>query len=87
MDALCRKKLCRKEPARPALLIVEAFTEARTAEAGRTKLHTQALKNMNAWKGTKPFFVRTVCSYTVEKITFEKCPSCLNPKTKYVKVK
>jgi len=66
---------------------LEVFTEAKTAEAGHAQFYAQALNNLEAWKVARPFFVCTVCGYTVEKITFEKCPSCLNPKTKYVEVK
>jgi rubrerythrin len=66
---------------------LEVFTEAKTAEAGHAQFYAQALNNLETWKVARPFFVCTVCGYTVEKITFEKCPSCLNPKTKYVEVK
>ena len=36
---------------------------------------------------TQDYWVCTICGYTVPKIDFEKCPSCFNPKDKYVEVK
>ncbi len=66
---------------------IETFNYAKTAEAEHAKLYTEASTNLDAWKPAKPFYVCTVCGYTVTKIDFAKCPSCFNPKDKYVEVK
>jgi rubrerythrin len=78
-------KQARAEKKQAAL---ESFNEARTAEAGHAKLYGDALAKLDTLKGSKAkdYFVCSVCGYTVEKITFEKCPSCFNPVSKYVKV-
>lgn len=66
---------------------VRTINWARTAEIEHAKMYSEALADLAKWKGAKKdFFVCTVCGYTVPKITFEKCPSCFNPKDKYVKV-
>lgn len=66
---------------------LKVFTYAKTAEAGHAKFYGEALKDMAAWKAARTFQVCTVCGYTVQKIDFEKCPSCFFPKEKYVEVK
>ena len=32
------------------------------------------------------YYVCTICGYTTVQMNFEKCPSCFNPKDKYVTV-
>jgi rubrerythrin len=66
---------------------VEAFNEAKGAEAGHAQLYTEALNNLDKWKGgKKDFWVCGICGYTVPKIDFKKCPNCFQPIDKYVKV-
>ncbi len=65
---------------------VKSFNYAKTAEAEHAKLYRNALDDMNAWKTAKPMYVCTVCGYTTTALSFEKCPSCFNPKSKYVEV-
>lgn len=66
---------------------VEAFSQAKVAEAGHADLYTEALNNLDKWKGgKKDFWVCGVCGYTVAKIDFKKCPNCFEPVDKYVKV-
>lgn len=66
---------------------IETFNYALTAEADHAKLYTNAKENLGTMKtaGVK-YYVCTICGYTTAKIDFEKCPSCFNPKEKYVAV-
>ncbi len=67
---------------------LKAFNYAKTAEAGHARLYTEALNALGALKGaTQTYWVCTICGYTVPKVDFDKCPSCFNPKDKYVEVK
>jgi rubrerythrin len=66
---------------------VVAFTEAKVAEASHAKLYEEASKNLAAWKGAKrELDVCSVCGYIVATIDFKKCPNCMEPISKYVKV-
>ena len=64
---------------------IQTFNYAKTAETEHAKLYTAALKDLEKSKGTKArnFYVCGVCGYTVEKITFTKCPSSFTPVDKY----
>ncbi len=75
----------RKEGNRDAL---ETLNFAKSAEIEHAKLYTASLDGLSALKNTKgkTLYVCTVCGFTTEKITFEKCPACFNPKDKYVPV-
>jgi len=66
---------------------VRTFNFALQAETEHAKLYKDALDNLDKWKGAKrDFYVCPVCGYTVEKLTFEKCPACSTPKDKYEKI-
>jgi rubrerythrin len=64
---------------------IQTFNYAKTAEAEHAKLYTAALNNLEKSKGTKAknYYVCGVCGYTVEKVTFTKCPSSFTPVDKY----
>lgn len=67
---------------------LKAFNYAKTAEAEHAKMYGADLKDLATLKGkTQTYWVCTICGYTVPKIDFDKCPSCFNPKDKYVEVK
>lgn len=67
---------------------LKAFNYAKTAEAEHAAMYTADLKDLANLKGkTQTYWVCTICGYTVPKIDFAKCPSCFNPKDKYVEVK
>jgi rubrerythrin len=66
---------------------LQTFNYAKTAETEHAKLYTNAKDNLAQMKtaGVK-YYVCTICGFTTAKIDFEKCPSCFNPKEKYVAV-
>lgn len=67
---------------------LRAFNFAKTAEAEHAKMYSADLAGLASLKGkTQTYWVCTVCGYTVPKMDFAKCPSCFNPKDKYVEVK
>lgn len=67
---------------------LKAFNYAKTAEAEHARMYTEDLNALGTLKGvTQTYWVCTICGYTVPKMDFDKCPSCFNPKDKYVEVK
>ncbi len=67
---------------------LRTFNLAKTAEAEHAKIYTKALADLGNLKGSKnkQYFVCPVCGFTTAKIDFAKCPSCFEPKEKYVAV-
>jgi rubrerythrin len=66
---------------------LETFNYAKTAEAEHARLYTESKDNLPQMKVKGVvFYVCTICGYTTKKVDFEKCPSCFNPKEKYVAV-
>jgi rubrerythrin len=63
---------------------VRTFNLAKTAEAEHAKLYTEALGNLDAWKGGKTtFFVCPTCGFTSKDANLEKCPVDFTPKEKF----
>jgi rubrerythrin len=77
-------KTARRDRNRDAM---RSFNFARTAEAEHAKLYQYAADHLEKFKGTDKatYMVCTTCGYTVAKkdFTFDKCPSCFDPKDKY----
>jgi rubrerythrin len=66
---------------------LQTFNYAKSAETEHARLYTEAHGGLNELKGkTATYYVCTICGFTTTKIDFEKCPSCFNPKDKYVSV-
>jgi rubrerythrin len=66
---------------------LQTFNYAKTAEAEHAALYTSAENQLAQLKGKgETYYVCTICGYTTKKMDFEKCPSCFNPKEKYVAV-
>jgi rubrerythrin len=66
---------------------LRVFNFAKSAEAEHAKFYQAALNGMDGWKAVKrDFYVCNHCGFTVEKITFDKCPVCFEPKSEYEKV-
>lgn len=67
---------------------VRTFNYANKAEQGHAKLYTEALANLETWKGPGvEFFVCKTCGNTVTKLSFSKCPVCFHGKDEYIAVK
>ncbi len=75
----------RKEGNRDAL---QTLNFAKSAEIEHAKLYSASLAGLDGLKNSKgkTMYVCTVCGFTTEKVNFEKCPVCYNPKDKYVPV-
>ena len=66
---------------------LQTLNYAKTAEAEHAKLYQAALDKLDEMKGKGDnYYVCTVCGMTVKVVDFAKCPSCFNPKDKYVAV-
>lgn len=76
-------KMAKSEGNKDAL---QSFNYAITAEGEHARLYADALKNLEATRTAKSFQVCTVCGYTATKLAFANCPSCYNPKDRFVEV-
>lgn len=66
---------------------LRVFNFAKSAETEHAKFYQAALNALDSWKAAKKdFFVCNHCGFTVEKVTFDKCPVCFEPKSEYQKV-
>ena len=66
---------------------IQTFNYAKSAETEHARLYTETHANLSQLKGKGvSYYVCTVCGFTTTKMDFEKCPSCFNPKDKYVTV-
>lgn len=66
---------------------VRTFNLARNAETEHAKLYSQALSNLNEWKGEKQiFYVCPVCGFTTTNLNFERCPSSYTAREKFLSV-
>ncbi len=60
---------------------VRTFNLAKTAEAEHAKLYSEALADLDAWRGgTTTFYVCPTCGFTSKDATLEKCPVDFTPK-------
>ena len=101
LDATLKAEIYERDALYPAFLkraatdqapaATRVFRYAKTAATGFAKLYEDGLKKLDTLKKAEPavYCVCTVCGYTVPKadFTFNKCPSCGQPKEKYVEVK
>lgn len=63
---------------------IKTFNFAKTAEAEHAKLYSEALGNLDSWKGgTTTFYVCSTCGYTTSNADLEKCPVDFTPKEKF----
>ncbi len=66
---------------------IQTFNYAKSAEGEHARLYTESSGKLDQMKGVSvKYYVCTICGYTTTKVDFEKCPSCFNPKEKYVAV-
>ncbi|MBX7172061.1 MAG: rubrerythrin family protein [Pyrinomonadaceae bacterium] len=63
---------------------LRTFNMAKIAEAEHAKLYTEALTNLEKWKGEKTtFYVCPVCGFTTNDPNLEKCPVDFTSKEKF----
>jgi rubrerythrin len=66
---------------------LRVFNFAKSAETEHAKFYQAALAGMESWKAAKKtYFVCNHCGFTVEAVTFDKCPVCFEPKSEYIQV-
>ena len=64
---------------------VVTLTQAKNTEEEHARLFAEALKNLDALKGSqaRTYYVCTVCGFTTVDLNFAKCKNCFRPKEKY----
>jgi rubrerythrin len=62
---------------------LRTFQYALEAEAEHARLYKEALAKLEKMKTKGTYYVCAVCGYTVEKLTFGRCPVCQHPKEKF----
>lgn len=63
---------------------IRTFNLAKSAEAERARLCSEARAELASWKApSKEFYVCPVCGFTTTDPGFEKCPSCFTPREKF----
>lgn len=62
---------------------VRTFHAALLAEAEHARMYTAALAGLDRMKAKTAYYVCALCGYTVEKLTFDRCPVCKHPKEKF----
>lgn len=66
---------------------LRTFNFAKIAEAEHAKLYTEAITNLDKWKGEKTtFYVCPTCGFTTTNPNLEKCPVDFTPKEKFESV-
>lgn len=67
--------------------VLQTLNYAKSAEVEHARLYQEALSKLPQLKGKAvSYYLCTVCGFTTTKLNFSKCPSCFNPKEKYVQV-
>jgi rubrerythrin len=67
-------------------LAVRTFNRALKAEAEHARLYKEGLAHLEQMKTKTAYYVCAICGYTVEKLTFDRCPVCKNPKEKFERI-
>ena len=62
---------------------VRTFNLAKAAETEHAKLYTEALANLEQWRGKGTFYVCPTCGYTTANANLERCPVDFTPKEKF----
>jgi rubrerythrin len=65
---------------------LRTFNYAIEAETEHARLFREAIKHIEKMKTKTAYYVCTICGYTVEKLTFEKCPVCSHPNERYERI-
>ncbi len=62
---------------------LRTFSYALEAETEHARLYKEAIANLENMKTSATYYVCAVCGYTVEKLTFDRCPVCQHPREKF----
>ncbi len=62
---------------------LRTFTYAIEAETEHARLYREALANLEQMKAKATYYVCAVCGYTVEQLSFDRCPVCQHPREKF----
>jgi len=65
---------------------VRTFNAALEAEKEHARLYTELLNNLAHATVKTSYYVCAICGFTVDKITFERCPVCNAPGEKFEEV-
>ncbi len=65
---------------------VRTFKAALEAEIEHARLYTRLLNNLEKATVKTAYYVCTVCGFTVDKLTFERCPVCNAPGERFEEV-
>jgi rubrerythrin len=65
---------------------LRTFKAALDAEIEHARLYTRLLNNLEKATVKATYYVCTVCGYTVDRMTFERCPVCLAPGERFEEV-
>ena len=76
--AFIKEAETQKQPA-----ALRTFQYALEAEAEHARLYTAALADLGRMKTAAKYYVCATCGYTVEQLTFDRCPVCQHPKEKF----
>ncbi len=62
---------------------MRTFNYALEAESEHARLFADALCNLQTMTAETVYYVCAICGYTVEKLTFDRCPVCHHPKERF----
>ncbi len=62
---------------------MRTFNYALEAETEHARLFADALRNLQKMKTKSAYYVCATCGYTVEKLTFDRCPVCHHPRERF----
>jgi rubrerythrin len=65
---------------------IRTFTDAMEAEKEHARMYSDTLNHLANATSAKTYYVCAVCGYTVERLTFDRCPLCKHPKEKFEKI-
>jgi rubrerythrin len=62
---------------------VRTFQHALEAEKEHARMYAEALAALEEKKPKTSYYVCSVCGYTAERLSFDRCPVCHHPKEKF----
>ncbi len=65
---------------------VRTFKAALEAEKEHARMYTVAVNNLEHMKVATKYYVCAICGFTVDKVTFERCPVCNAPGERFEEI-